>query len=111
MVRSMRSARVTGLGSIALATLLALVVPTTTCAATEQDEPPALSAPSTAGEEQSAVRAGPRGRPFMNVLGAIPLVTYAGATGARGSEVLTPDDRFATAQLVGAGYVVNPRFR
>jgi len=42
---------------------------------------------------------------------AVPLVTYAGATGAQPSEILTPADRFATSQLIGIGYVVNPRFR
>ena len=42
---------------------------------------------------------------------AVPLVTYADATVSRGSEVLTPADRFATSQLIGAGYVVTPRFR
>jgi len=71
---------------------------------------PANCAPSTATEE-TALRAGPRGRPFLAALGAIPLVTYAGATGPRPSEHLTPADRFAMAQLIGVGYVVNPRFR
>ena len=42
---------------------------------------------------------------------AVPLATYAGATVSRSSEILTPADRFATSQLIGAGYVVNPRFR
>jgi hypothetical protein len=42
---------------------------------------------------------------------AVPLVTFAGPVGPRGSEVVSAADRFATAQLVGAGYVVNPRFR
>ena len=54
---------------------------------------------------------GPRGRPFIAVLFAVPLVTFAGPVGPRGSEVVSPADRFATTQLVGAGYVVNPRFR
>src|SRR5262249_29732963 len=59
----------------------------------------------------TALRPGPRGRPFLTALGAIPLVTYAGATGPRASELLTPADRFAMSQLIGVGYVVNPRFR
>ena len=66
--------------------------------------------PAAAGPP-SAPRAGPRNRPFVTVLMAVPLVTYAGAAGSRGSETLTPADRFATSQLIGAGYVANPRFR
>jgi len=66
---------------------------------------------STPAGETAPLRPGPRGRPFVAVLAAIPLITYAGATGPRSSEVLTPGDRFATSQLLGAGYVVNPRFR
>jgi hypothetical protein len=58
-----------------------------------------------------ALTAGPHNRPFVAVLAAFPLVTYAAATGPRSSEVLTPADRFATSQLIGGGYVVNPRFR
>jgi hypothetical protein len=69
-----------------------------------QPSPPAARQPS-------APRTGPRDRPFVAVLMAVPLVTYAGATGSRGSEMLTPADRFATSQLIGAGYVVNPNFR
>jgi hypothetical protein len=69
-----------------------------------QPSPPAARQPS-------APRAGPRDRPFVAVLMAVPLVTYAGAAGSRGSEILTPADRFATSQLIGAGYVVNPKFR
>jgi hypothetical protein len=61
--------------------------------------------------EPAAPRAGPRRRPFVAMLMAVPLVTYAGATGPRPSEVLTPADRFATSQLIGVGYVVNPQFR
>jgi hypothetical protein len=55
--------------------------------------------------------AGPRGRPFVAALFAVPLVTFAGPAGPRGSETVTPADRFAITQLIGAGYVVNPRFR
>jgi hypothetical protein len=72
---------------------------------------PRKCAPSTATGEAATFRAGPHGRPFLAVLGAIPLVTYAGATGSRGSEILTPADRFAISQLIGVGYVVNPQFR
>jgi hypothetical protein len=61
--------------------------------------------------ERAAPRPGPRSRPFVAVLMAVPLVTYAGATGPHPSEVLTPADRFATSQLIGVGYVVNPKFR
>jgi hypothetical protein len=42
---------------------------------------------------------------------AVQLVTYAGATGPHPSQVLTPAKRFATSQLIGVGYVVNPQFR
>ena len=55
--------------------------------------------------------AGPRDRPFVTVLFAVPLVTFAGPVGPRGSETISPADRFAIAQLIGGGYVVNPRFR
>jgi len=96
-------------GSVAFV-MLTMTAPAASVAATEQDESSART-PSTPAEEATAVRAGPRDRPFVAVLGAIPLITYAGAKGPRESEVLTPIDRFATAQLVGAGYVVNPRFR
>src|SRR5262245_52256197 len=42
-------------------------------------------APSTAATgSTTAPRLGPRGRPFLAVLGAIPLVTYAAAKGSRG---------------------------
>jgi hypothetical protein len=55
--------------------------------------------------------AGPRGRPFATALFAVPLVTFAGPVELRRSETLSPADRFAIAQLIGGGYVVNPRFR
>jgi hypothetical protein len=105
----MRSVRLTAPGSIAFATLLLVTAPAAMAAAAEQDGPP--TEPSAATEQAPAQRAGPRGRPFLALLGAIPLVTYAGASGARDSELLTPADRFATSQLIGVGYVVNPRFR
>lgn len=70
------------------------------------------SASSTASTgERPALRPGPRGRPFLAALAAVPLVTYTGATGPRDSQVLTPADRFAASQLIGVGYVVNPQFR
>jgi len=94
---------------MAFATLLLVTAPAAVAAAVEQDEPP--TQPPTAAAHTPAPRAGPRGRPFLAVLGAIPLVTYAGASGPRKSEVLTPADRFAVSQLIGVGYVVNPRFR
>lgn len=120
----MRAVRLPTLGSIVFATLFSVTVLTAGVGAAEQnrlsvdhDEVPVLYR----AEERShladkttprdAVRAGPRGRPFLVVLGAIPLVTYAAAIGSRGSELLTPGDRFATSQMIGAGYVVNPRFR
>jgi len=108
MVRIMKSVRLTKPRSIAFATLLLVTAPADMAAAVEQDEPPERSA---ATERAPAQPAGPRGRPFLAVLGAIPLVTYAGASGERDSELLTPADRFATSQLIGFGYVVNPRFR
>lgn len=57
------------------------------------------------------LRPGPHGRPFLAMLAAVPLVTYVGPLAPRGSEVVSPAQRFATVQLVGVGYVVNPRFR
>ena len=96
-------------GSMTFATLLLVTAPAAMAAAVEQDGPPAE--PSTATGQVPAPRDGPRDRPFLAVLGAIPLVTYAGPSGPRHSEILTPADRFATSQLVGVGYVVNPRFR
>jgi hypothetical protein len=55
--------------------------------------------------------AGPCGCPFVTALFAVPLVTFAGPIGPRGSETISPADRFAIAQLIGGGYVVNPRLR
>lgn len=54
---------------------------------------------------------GPRGRPFVAALFAVPLLTFAGPNGPRGSEIVWPTDRFAITQLIGVGYVVNSRFR
>jgi len=54
---------------------------------------------------------GPYGRPFLAALIAVPLVTYAGRFAPRPSDVVFPADRFVIAQLIGGGYVVNPRFR
>jgi hypothetical protein len=72
----------------------------------------AFAVTGSALAQPSAQRpAGPRGRPFVTALFAVPLVTFAGPVGPRGSEILSPADRFATAQLIGGGYVVNPRFR
>jgi hypothetical protein len=56
-------------------------------------------------------RPGPYGRPFLAALVAVPLVTYVGPLAPRPSEVVFPADRFVIAQLIGGGYVVNPRFR
>jgi hypothetical protein len=64
---------------------------------------------STAETAQPAP--GPRGRPFVNALFAVPLVTVARPPGSQSSEIVWPADRFAITQLVGGGYVVNPRFR
>jgi hypothetical protein len=66
---------------------------------------------SSAAGEAPKLPPGPRGRPFMAGLFAVPLMTYAGPVGSRGSEIVSPADRFATAQLIGFGYVVNPQFR
>ena len=122
----MKPVRLMTPGSISLAALLAVTVPAVTNAAIPQvqstevhesrvlDDEEDCSQPCDEAmpfEAPSAPRAGPRDRPFVAVLMAVPLVTYAGATGSRGSEILTPADRFATSQLIGAGYVVNPRFR
>lgn len=71
----------------------------------------AAGAAAQEGGDAPAPRPGPRDRPFVVTLIAVPLVTYAGPAGPRGSEIVTPGERFATTQLVGAGYVVNPRFR
>jgi hypothetical protein len=95
-------------GSIVFAAVVLMTAPAAIAAAVEQDGPPE---PSTAIAQAPAPHTAPRGRPFVAVLGAIPLVTYAGPSGPRDSELLTPADRFATSQLIGVGYVVNPRFR
>jgi hypothetical protein len=54
---------------------------------------------------------GPRDRPVVIVMSIVPLVTWVGPKGPRGSEVVSPAERFAITQIVGAGYVVNPTFR
>src|SRR5262245_27103143 len=59
----------------------------------------------------STRKPGPYGRPFLVVLGAVPVITYVGRLSPRPSQWLSPSDRFVTAQLVGGGRVVNPRFR
>jgi hypothetical protein len=94
---------------IAIAALLSVIVVAGTAGAGEQGTPPTPSTALTG--EPAAQRAGPHGRPFVTVLMAVPLVTYAGATGPHPSQTLTPADRFATSQLIGVGYVVNPKFR
>lgn len=53
----------------------------------------------------------PYGRPFVAALFAVPLVTFAGPVGSRGPEVVSPAERLAITQIIGVGYVVNPRFR
>jgi len=136
----MRFVRFATPGSIAFATLLMMTMPAATVDAAEQDPRAGqldaigvvddvdqahalnddtarhramrtgVSDPSTPTGE-TALRVGPHGRPFLAALGAIPLITHAGATGPRGSELVTPADRFAVSQLIGVGYVVNPRFR
>jgi hypothetical protein len=40
---------------------------------------------------------------------AVPLVSFLGPMGPRGSETVSPADHFGLMQLVGVGYVVNPR--
>ena len=86
---------------------------TTLCEATRKEMDDQVNdGPATAlTKETTAPRAGPHGRPFVSVLMVVPLVTYAEATGSHASEILTPTDRFATSQLIGFGYVVNPQFR
>ena len=54
---------------------------------------------------------GPRRRPFMAVLAAVPAVTYVGPTTSQSSETFGPGHRLVVAQLVAVGYVVNPRVR
>jgi hypothetical protein len=71
----------------------------------------ALERDANAASGETAQFPGPRGCPFIAALFAVPLVTFAGPVGPRGSEVVSPADRFAITQLVGVGYVVNPRFR
>jgi hypothetical protein len=44
-------------------------------------------------------------------LGLVPLATFVDAAGSQASDVLYLRDRFAIAQIVGGGHVVNPRFR
>ena len=71
----------------------------------------AIERDANAASRETAQSTGPRGRPFMTVLFAVPLVTFAGPVGPRGSEIVSSEDRFAITQIVGVGYVVNPRFR
>jgi hypothetical protein len=115
---------------IGIATLLSVTAVARTADARQQGEPPInaelyrtppnedVSQPTEGTtlcealtRETTAPLAGPRGRPFVSVLMVVPLVTYAGATGSHASEIVTPADRFATSQLIGVGYVVNPQFR
>ena len=86
---------------------------TTLCEATRRDLSDRVNDGSATAltREATPPLAGPRGRPFVSVLMVVPLVTYAGATGSHPSEILTSADRFATSQLIGIGYVVNPQFR
>lgn len=111
----MQAVRLRTPGSIAFVTLFSLTSPVATAGAAEQDGPPTQldGIRLACGDDDSPALGdnAPRGRPFLALLGAIPLVTYAVATGPHGSELATPADRFATSQLIGAGYVVNPRFR
>src|SRR5262249_16182538 len=85
--------------SIAFAMLLTMTMTAAVVAEAEQDG--TTIQPSRATAETETLRAGPRGRPFLAALCAIPLVTDAAAQGPRDSQVLTPADRFATAQLIG----------
>jgi hypothetical protein len=102
----MKSTRSRVLQSIAPIALLFLILPMTADRAAGQ-----TAGSNTPDRQTSKPLPGPHGRPFAAALFAVPLVTFAGPVGPRGSEVLSPADRFAVAQLVGAGYVVNPRFR
>jgi hypothetical protein len=71
----------------------------------------ALEGDTSGASGDTAQLPGPRGRAFMTALFAVPLVTFAGPVGFRGSEVVSPAERLAITQIVGVGYVVNPRFR
>jgi hypothetical protein len=102
----MRSACARELQLLIRTALFSLIVFSVT---TEHAMGQAVSAPSPAGPAQPLP--GPRGRPFVVALFAVPLVTFAGPVGPRDSEIVSPADRFAITQLIGAGYVVNPRFR
>jgi hypothetical protein len=59
----------------------------------------------------AAPPAGPYRRPFLMALGYVPMATYVAAAGPLASDVFFPRERFVMAQIVGGGYVVNPRFR
>ena len=74
--------------------------PDVATAANESQPPPASDA-----------RRGPYRRPFLTAIGFAPLATYVAAAGPQASGVFYPSDRFAIAQIVVGGYVVNPRFR
>lgn len=80
---------------------------TTSVALTENVDAPATQNPSNT----STGRPGPYGRPFLVVVGAVPVITYVGPRSPLTSQWVSPSDRFVTAQLIGGGYVVNPRFR
>jgi hypothetical protein len=53
----------------------------------------------------------PSNRPYAVAMFHLPLVTYVGASGAMESKTFTPDERFATSQMVGFGVVRNARWR
>ena len=125
MVRNHETCPTDGLGSISFAALLSVMAPAATSAATQHpcdnadavrctlgdvrirrkatvDWPRPDNRPTTGRSARSAVRDRAHGRAAGDL---------RRRHGSRGSEILTPADRFATSQLVGVGYVVNPRFR
>ena len=107
----MKSIRQKTPGSVVAVVFFAAVLAVSAGAAAQDGAPPLLDAGEVARHEAEVPQTGPRHRPFVVTLNAVPLLTYVGSAGPRGSEIVTPGERFAATQLVGAGYVVNPRFR
>ena len=99
----MKCIRRRALRLLAISILLAAVLLVTKSAAAQSLD--------TNAENDSRPPAGPRNEPFVIVLGVVPIATYAAAAGPQSSQMFYPADRFATTQIVGGGYVVNPRFR
>ena len=93
--------------SLTLSIVLAF---TTAAGAVGQPRQPAMESISPPSSARQAPK-GPNGRPFVTVLGGIPIVTYVAANGPRPAQYLSVSDRLSLTQMIGVGYVVNPQVR